>query len=410
VKSVEEAAHEILASFRPIGEERLPLLSALGRFLSGDVFARFDSPLFDNSAMDGYAVRADELASASDGAPLALFVRGESRAGGAPPEPLAPHSAMRIFTGAPLPALADAVVLQEDTQRDGERVQLREAPRPGDNVRARASDLRRGELALTSHSRIGPGEVALLASQEYASVTVFRRPRVAILATGDELRDIGEPARPGSIVNSNAYALAAQVLEAGADPWLLPPVGDRLEEVRDAVRAGLVADVLVMSGGVSVGEYDVVRDALAAEGVALDFWKVRMKPGKPLAFGRHGAVPLLGLPGNPVSAFVTFELFVRPGLRKMLGSLTPARPRVRVRLAEPWRRKAGRTEFARARLEPSDHGLVARLAARQGSGAVTALANVQALVVIPAECEALEAGAPLEALLLSSFPGADSDS
>jgi molybdopterin molybdotransferase len=402
MKSVEEACESVLAAFSPCGEERVPLLSALGRHLSVDLHARFDSPSFDNSAMDGYAVRASEFASVTSEQPNTCLVVGESRAGGPPPAPLAPGSAMRIFTGAPIPEGADAVVLQEDTNREGERVSVRERPRTGDHVRARASELRAGALALTQHTRIGPGEIALLASQEFASVTVFRKPRVAIVATGDELRDIGEPARPGSIVNSNAYALAAQVLEAGGDPWVLPVAGDRVAEVRAALRTALRADVLVLSGGVSAGDYDVVRAALEAEGIALDFWKVRMKPGKPLAFAQAGDVPVLGLPGNPVSAFVTFELFVRPGLRKMIGALQPVRPRVRVALAAPLTRKPGRVEFARARIERDGERLVARLAARQGSGAVSALANVDALVIVPAETTELDAGSTLEALLLAT--------
>jgi len=404
VKTVDEAAREILESFAPLGEERVALLSALGRFTSGEIRARFDSPPFDNSAMDGYAVRAHQLLGASQATPVRMAVRGESRAGGELPEPLAAAAAMRIFTGAPMPAEADAVVLQEDTARAGDEVAIHEAARAGANVRTRGSDLRVGELALPAHAPIGAGEIALLASQEFASVTVHRRPRVAILSTGDELRDIGEPARAGSIVNSNGYALAAQVLEAGGEPWLLPPVPDRLDEARRALRQALSADVVVLSGGVSVGEYDVVRDALAAEGLTLDFWKVRMKPGKPLAFARSGKVPVLGLPGNPVSAFVTFELFARPGIRKMLGSASPARPRVRVRLVERLERKPGRMEFARARLLRRGESLEAELLRRQGSGAVTALAGVDALLVLPAEAETLAAGCELEAILLSSLP------
>lgn len=405
MKSVDDAATEILAAFLPIGEERVALLSARGRFASQDVSAVYDAPSFDNSAMDGYAVRAGELVGAARTAPVTLPVRGESRAGGGMPPVLAPGSAMRIFTGAMLPEGADAVVLQEDTERIGDQVRVHEAPRRNENVRGRGSDLRAGSCALARHTEIDAGAIGLLASQDMASVSVFRRPRVAILGTGDELRDIGEPARPGSIVNSNAYALAAQVLEAGGEPWVLPPAGDRLDEVRTALRAGLVADVLVMSGGVSVGDYDVVRSALEAEGVALDFWKIRMKPGKPVAFARHGRVPVLGLPGNPVSSWVTFELFVRPGLRTMLGDPRPQRPRIRVSLAEPLRRSPGRTEFARAQLECSADGATrARLVRRQGSGAVPALVGVEALVVIPAECESIDVDEPLDALLLGRPP------
>lgn len=405
MKRVDEAAAEILAAFSPIGEERVALLAALGRFTSQELRAVYDSPSFDNSAMDGYAVRAGEVTGASRTAPVALPVRDESRAGGTVPPSLAPGSAMRIFTGAMLPEGADAVVLQEDTTRDGDRVLIQEAPRVGENVRRRASDLRAGTTMLPRQTALDAGALGLLASQDIAAVSVYRRPRVAILGTGDELRDIGEPARPGSIVNSNAYALAAQVVEAGGEPWVLPAAGDRLEEARAALRAGLVADVLVMSGGVSVGDYDIVRAALEAEGVPIDFWKIRMKPGKPVAFAKHGRVPVLGLPGNPVSSWVTFELFVRPGLRKMLGDPAPQRSRVTVRLAAPLTRTPGRTEFARARLERGEGDtLLARLAARQGSGALPALVGVDALVVLPAEREAIGTSEPVEAILLGRVP------
>jgi molybdopterin molybdotransferase len=404
VREVEAAQAEILDAFASIGEERVALLVALGRFTSQALVARNDSPPFDNSAMDGYALRASDTQGATPVAPAVLAVRGESRAGGEMPSALVEQAAMRIFTGAPMPVGADAVVLQEDTAREGERVQVHEPARAGANVRKRGSDLRGGALAVDRHVAIGAGEIALLASQDFASVPVFRRPRVAILATGDELRDIGEPARAGTIVNSNAYALAAQTLEAGAEPWVLPTVGDRVEEARAAIRAGVRADVLVISGGVSVGEYDVVRAALAAEGIELAFWKIRMKPGKPVAFARAGAVPVLGLPGNPVSAWVTFELFVRPGLRKMLGDPRPDRARVRVRLAAPLARTPGRTEFARARLRRTDTGLVAELALRQGSGSLPSLVGVDALVVIPADAERLAEGSELDALLLGPYP------
>ena len=401
MKEIAEASREILEAFAPIGEERVPLLSALGRHLSRDFTARQDLPAFDNSAMDGYALVAADIAGATHDAPAALPVIGESRAGGPIPPPLAPKSAMRIFTGAPLPAGADAVVLQEDTRRSDDVVSVLEAARAGDNVRKQGSDLRVGARALARGARLGPGALALLASQDAASVHVYRRPRVAILSTGDELRDIGEPARPGTIVNSNAYALAAQVREADCEPWVLPTVPDRLDDARASIRAGLAADVVVLSGGVSVGEYDVVRDALVAEGIELSFWKVRMKPGKPLAFAQKGRVPVLGLPGNPVSAWVTFELFVRPGLRKMLGDAHPERPRITVTLAEPITRKAGRTELARARLVRREGGLVAQLAARQGSGSLPALAEVDALVVIPGDAERIDTSQSLEAILLS---------
>jgi molybdopterin molybdotransferase len=401
IRTVDQAIAEVLAGFGPLGAERLSLGQALGRHLVGPFAARSDSPDFDHSAMDGYAVRAADVASV----PASLPVAGESRTGGPTPAPLAPGSAMRIFTGAPLPAGADAVVIQENTERHGSHVEVKTSAEPWANVRRRGSDLRAGDPALPAGAHLGPGEIALLASQDVGSVEVFRKPRVAIVCTGDELRDIGEPARPGSIVNSNAYALTAQVLEAGADPWLMPAVHDDRSRVAAAIRSALVADVVVLSGGMSVGDHDVVREALAEAGVELAFWKVQMKPGKPVGFAVHGRVPVVGLPGNPVSAFVCFELFVRPGLRAMLGDPAPQRPRLPVKLARPYKHTPGRTELARARLSRSASGYLADVSPRQGSGSLPSIVGVDALVIIPAESSEVGVGEPLEALLIGRLPG-----
>jgi len=401
MKTVDEASAEIFAAFDPVGTERVALLEALGRFSAEPVLARYPLPSFDQSAMDGYAVRASEIAHADAASPVTLPCVGESRAGGFPPSPLSPGSAMRIFTGAMLPAGADAVVLQEDTERSGDTVQIGTSVRPDDNVRRRASDLVQGAVCCTRQAELGSAEIGLLASQDMASVIVARRPRVAILCTGDELRDIGEPSRPGSIVSSNSYALAAQVREAGADPWLFPTLPDDRALSAAAIREALSADVIVLSGGVSVGDYDVVRMALGDAGIALSFWKIQMKPGKPVSFAKHGRVPVLGLPGNPVSSWVTFELFVRPGLRKMLGDPRPFRRRTEVRLAKPVKRSPGRVEFARARLTLERGELpVAHIGTRQGSGSLPALVGVDALVVLPMERAELAAGEVLEAIVL----------
>jgi molybdopterin molybdotransferase len=400
MKAVAEASQAILSSFAPLAEERVSLLSALGRFASTEVRAQYEAPAFDNSAMDGYAVRASEVVGATEDSPVRLPVHGESRAGAPPEISLRPGTAMRIFTGAALPHGADAVVVQEDTAREGDDVLLRFAAKVGHHVRARGSDLRVGSALLPRLGLLGSGEIGLLASQDIATVRVFRKPRVAILCTGDELREIGEWIRPGSIVNSNAYSLAAQVLEAGGEPVVMPSVGDRKDDVVEAITQGLMADVLVLSGGVSVGDYDVVRAALETAQVSLEFWKVRMKPGKPVSFGRAGSVPVIGLPGNPVSSWVTFELFVRPGLRRMLGDPHPQRPRAIVHLNAGWKRKPGREEYLRARLTAGPRGLTATPLAHQGSGDLSSLTGVDALVVVPSEVAEIGPEDPLEALLL----------
>lgn len=412
MKPISEALAAMLPAFAPRGQERVQLESALGRILAEPSLAREDLPPFSNSAMDGYAVRAADLVGASSESPRALPLCGESRAGEVAPPTLEAGAAIRIFTGAPLPEGADAIVMQEDTSRAGEEVSFSTAPRAGAHVRARGEDLRVGAPMLARGQRLGPGEIGLLASQGHAAVSVWRRPRVAILSTGDELRDVSDPPRPGSIVNSNAYALAAQVREAGGEPWILPIVPDRLEEVVAQVKVGLSADLLLTIGGVSVGDYDLVRQAFDAVGVAPQFWQVAMKPGKPLSFGLYGPEGervVVGLPGNPVSAMVTFEVFVRPGLRAMQGDPCPFRRAQEVSLAAAHAHKTGRTELARARLETdAQGGLVAHLHPRQGSGALTSVAGAEALVILPAEQATFEAGARLRALLLSEARGAAS--
>ena len=405
MRTIGQALQSILPAFQPRGRARLPLLQARGLHLCEALLARHDAPEFDNSAMDGWAVRAADLAAASPSAPVALPARGESRAGGPSPGPLAVGTAARIFTGAPLPAGADAVVMQEDVERRGDAVLFSAPTSTGRHVRARGSDLSAGAPLLPAGARLGPGELALLASQELASVTVWRRPQVAILTTGDELRDPGDDPRPGTVVNSNALALAAAVAEAGGEPRVLPAAPDRREAIAAAVADGLQSDLLLTVGGVSVGEYDLVREALEAAGVRLELWKVAMKPGKPLAFGRAGAVPVLGLPGNPVSALVTFEVFARPGIRRMLGDPAPYRPRVEVALAEDARHAAGRLELCRARLVRQGGRLLARLHALQGSGSLPSLVGVDAYVLLPADRERFAAGERLPALLLGE-PGA----
>ncbi|MGE0708337.1 MAG: gephyrin-like molybdotransferase Glp [Planctomycetota bacterium] len=406
MKPIAQALAEMLPAFRPLGAERVALLDALSRVLAEDVVARADSPPFDNSAMDGYAVRSADLVAARADSPVRLPLAGESKAGDAAPPALLAGRAIRIFTGAPLPAGADAVEMQEQVEREGDVAVLRAPVPAGQHVRPRAEDLAVGLPMLGRGTVLGPGELGLLASQGYAAVSVARRPRVAILSTGDELRDVSDAPRPGSIVNSNAYALAAQVREAGGDPWILPNTRDVLDEVVARVREGLTADVLLTIGGVSVGEYDLVKDAFAAAGVTPAFWQVAIKPGKPLSFGTHGERVVVGLPGNPVSAMVTFEVFVRPGLRAMLGDPRPHRRPTHVRLAAAHRHRTGRTELVRAALADAPGGLpAATLNARQGSGSLTSMVAVDALVILPAERERFEEGEVLDALRLDDPRG-----
>jgi molybdopterin molybdotransferase len=399
--SIREAVDLLLPHFPPRPPEPLPLLAALGRVLCEDVVATVDLPPFDNSAMDGYALR---FADASHESGHVLPVQGESRAGGPSIGKLLPGHAMRIFTGAPLPVGADTVVMQEDTSRSGDHVTLREPPRAGAHVRKRGFDVRAGTPLLASGTVLGPGELALLSAQDVPKVNVHRRPRVAVLCTGDELREVGSTPRPGSIVNSNAYALHAAILQAGGEPVLLAPARDDVGEITERVREGLEADVLLTVGGVSVGEYDLVTQALAAVSVHTAFHKVAIKPGKPLLFGTRGGVPVIGLPGNPVSALVTFEVFVRPGLLQMRGVRTPFAEPVVVELTDAYEAGGSRTELARARLRAEGGRILATLNARQGSGALTSMVGVDALVVFPRGSRRFEAGASVHAIRLADTP------
>jgi molybdopterin molybdotransferase len=396
--SIADAAAAMLPRFAPLGVERVPLDRALGRFLAAPLVAREDIPSFDNSAMDGYAVHAADLAAA----PVVLPLAGESRAGGEWPRPLARGATMRIFTGAPMPDGADAVVMQEDVERDAGGVAFRAPSRPGKHVRRRAEVLAIG--APLFEGAIGIGEIGLLASQGFAEVPVLRRPRVAILSTGDELRELGEPARPGTLIDSNSHALAAAVREAGGVPIVLPRASDDRAAIERALRDAIAAsDVLVTCGGVSVGEYDLLHDSLDAIGAETIFWKVRVKPGKPIRFAMSGAVPIVALPGNPVSALLTFELFVRPGLRRMFGDPRPFRSAIDVELARSMPAPGSRTELARARLEPRAGALpLAHPHRDQGSGTLTSLVALDALVIVPEGAEGLEAGSVARALDLRS--------
>lgn len=394
--SIRQALDQMLPAFQPLGSESVALLECAGRVLAVDVHAADALPAFDHSAMDGYAVRhADVQPGAS------LPVTGEVRAGGVP-EPLASGAAMRIFTGAPLPPGADTVIIQENTERADSQVRIKALPRARANVRARGSECARGALLLEAGITLGPGELGLLAAEGCSSVRVYRRPRVAILPTGDELRPLSAPVRPFSIVDSNTYALAAALGQAGCQPLPLAIAGDRDDELDARIRECSNADVLLTVGGVSVGAYDLVAAALQRAGITIAFHKVAIKPGKPLLFGTREQLRVIGLPGNPVSALVVFEVFVRPCLRRMSGSTAPFREVIEVELAEPYEHSPGRTEFVRARVQRDGSRWVARLQAQQGSGALTSLARASALVILPAEVSQFAAGQRLQALALVS--------
>ncbi len=407
--SVDEALEYILKHFEPLEPEEVEILDALDRVLAEDVYSDMDIPPFDNSAMDGYAVQAADTAEASSEAPTTLQVIGDLAAGYTTYLVVVPGTAIRIMTGAPLPAGADAVVRFEETSEGlsaSERAlspwalylpsgTSASGPRVGnqiavfnqvvirENVRLAGEDIREGELVLGEGTILRAQEIGVLASLGRARVRVIRRPRVAILATGDELITIDEPLAPGKIRNSNEYSNAALVQRYGGVPIRLGIARDDVDELTAKIREGLAqgVDLFLTSAGVSVGDYDVVKDVLSAEG-EMHFWQVRMKPGKPLAFGVIQGVPILGLPGNPVSAMVSFEQFARPAILKMLGKTRLRKPTVEAILEEDVK-SSGRRNFKRAVITRRDGEYYASVTGPQGSGVLTSMVKANGLVIIP---------------------------
>ncbi len=404
--TVAEAATQIVAAVRTLDAERVPLSTARERVLAEHVVSPVDLPPWDNASMDGYAVHADDVRGASKEAPVTLAVVGTIAAGGRASRPLARGEAYRIMTGAPVPDGADGVIRVEDSDAGVDRVALYDDRDAGRNVRPRGEDLSAGAVALARGAWLGPAQLGVLASVGCASVPVTRRPRVAILTTGDELVDVDrfDAVRRGErIVTSNSYTLDALVRATGGDPIAL----GLLPDDPDALRAWLSAlpphDLLITSGGISVGAFDHTRGVLSDLGAELAFWRVQIRPGAPLGFGRWRGAPWIGLPGNPVSSMVTAELFVKPALRRMLGMPKVFPQPVPVRLTGPITTAAARTHFLRAVVSAGVDGqLEARLTGPQGSGLLTSMARANALVVVPSGRSRAEAGDTLAAILLGA--------
>lgn len=395
-----EARRRLLSLLNPLGRERVALPQACGRVLVETVHSPVDLPAFANSAMDGYAVCYADLPATPVGSVLPVI--GESRAGHAGPD-LTPGSAQRIFTGAPLPAGADTVVIQENVHRDGAMIRLEGQVHAGDHVRHVGEDVRRGEAVLAPGTRLGPFHLSLLASLDWTTVEVSRRPQLSIVCTGDELRLPGESGRDanhrlGSLPESNGIAIAALAESVGAHVTLLPLGPDRIEVLAPLFQEALATcDVLVTIGGVSVGDYDVVQAALQRAGVTIDFYKVGMRPGKPLLVGRYENKLTIGLPGNPVSAQVTACLFLVPVLRALQRDNRAVAPFVKRRLSSDYRHAPGRRAFFRATVEGDE----VTLQSRQGSGSVLSMATANALVTFHEESHGAAAGELVETLLLS---------
>lgn len=381
--SVSEALATILAQVQPLGAERVVITEALNRVLAEDIRAPFHVPPFDNSAMDGYAVRHADISSATPDQPLTLPVAYDLPAGALPPAPLPPGTAVRIMTGAVLPEGADTVVMQEDTVAHEGMVSILKAPFQGANIRHSGEDIRAGELLFPRGTTVRPGHIGTLASIKRAIVSVYQRPRVAIVSTGDELVDIDQDLVPGKIVTSNSYSLAALVADSGSLPLVLNIARDTHASLKERLSEALHADLILTSGGVSVGDYDFVKPVLQELGLAMKFWKVAMRPGQPLAFGTIGTVPVFGLPGNPVSAMVSFEQFVRPALRKMCGCTKLYRRTITARSRNRIAARQGRMFFVRCVVSEENGVYYATTTGEQGSGILTSMARANGLMIVP---------------------------
>lgn len=392
----DEALARVLQDVPRLGHEIVTLTDANGRVLAESVSAEFPLPPHDYSAMDGYALHTGSIVGEP---PWSLPVRGESRTGRAP-SPLDPGSMCRIFTGAEIPEGANTVVMQENVERVGDRAVLAARPHEGEHVRRAGEDVQAGTVVLEVGTRLGPYHLGLLAAVDRGHVAVAKRPRLTIVSTGDELRAPGSPRRPASIPESNGVAIAALASSVGAVVEIREPArDDAAETVRKFADALATSDVLVTIGGVSVGDYDVVRPALEAAGVRLDFYKVAIKPGKPLTLGRRGDTVVLGLPGNPVSAQVTFSLFGLPLLRRMQGDARGRPVTRRLRLGGRITQKTGRLGFYAAKIA----GDVATPLSGQASGSTTSLASADALVVVPADSTGHGAGELADVIFLGDL-------
>lgn len=412
--SVEEALDKVLSYVEVLETEAVPILEAMGQVLAGDIASRIDIPPLDNSAMDGYAVRAGDTQGAGGQSPRLLRVIDTVIAGSISQQEVTPGTAIRIMTGAPVPGGADSVIRFEDTDEDrrqgsgtGEIGILCEV-NPGKNIRRAGEDIARGAIALRKGTVLRPAEVGVLASLGMSTVEVIRRPVVAVLATGNELVDIDQPLPAGKIYNSNTYSVASLVRRYGGIPRILGIALDSEASLLNKLGQGLDADMLITSGGVSAGDYDMVKDVLASEG-EITFWTVRMKPGKPLAFGtfrgvaKNGnpkRVPHLGLPGNPVSSMVTFELFARPAMLKMMGKKNLAKPVVEAVLEEPAVNTDGRRLYIRAIVTRRDGQYYAHLTGPQGSGILTSMSLANGLVIVPEDTASVKAGEVVKVIML----------
>jgi molybdopterin molybdotransferase len=398
--TVDEALEKILSHIHNLGIEKVSLSEVLGRVIAEDIYARRNIPPLNNSGMDGYALRSEDIQRTSPQDPVRLEVVEDLPAGFISKKKLERGQAIRIMTGAPIPEGANTVVPVEETKKEGRFVLILKATVPDENIRKSGEDVKKGECVISHGDTIQPAEVGMLASVGRSFVSVYQRPLVAILCTGDELVDVDGELDEIKIISSNSYTLAAQVKECGAIPVQLGIAKDRKEEIEEKLRQGMRADVLISSAGVSVGDYDFVKEVMKNLGLEMAFWKVAMKPGKPLAFGTIQGKPVFGLPGNPVSSMVSFEQFIRPSLLKMMGHRQIFRPVVEALLQEDIGKKPGRRHFIRAFVSFKEGCYFTTTTGDQGSGILQSMVKANGLIIIPEDQEIVRAGEKVKVQLL----------
>ncbi len=401
MRSVEEALKTVLDNTKVLGTERISIQDAHGRVLAEDVTSGLFHPPWDNSAMDGFAVRWDDIKNASKESGVKLRIVADVRAGIMPDKPVNKGEAIRIMTGAPVPDGADTVVRVEDTKGEGDSVNIFYAGKRGENVRHKGENIKKGDTVLSKGSVLNAAHIGVMAMVGKPVVSVYRRPKVMVLATGDELADLDEEITENKIPNSNGYTVAAQVIEAGGIPHLLGIARDNKESLREKIGEGLGGDMLLVSGGVSVGMYDFVKDILKEYGIDMKFWTVGIRPGHPIAFGLVGDKPIFGLPGNPVSTMVTFEVFARPALLKMSGHTSLSRPIVDAVYEGEFRTRPGRTNYVRAVTRYKDGKYYVRSTGDQGSGILISMSQANSFMVLPPDKEKVLQGEDVKVQLFT---------
>jgi molybdopterin molybdotransferase len=398
--SVEDALKLILSTTPILGMEKVDIITALGRVIGENIYSPSDIPPFDNSAMDGYAVKSEDTKGASIDHPAVLMVIEDLPAGYVAKGKIKKGEAIRIMTGAPLPQGADSVVMVEETEASGDKVKIFNEAEINQHIRKAGEDVKKGELVIPQGTVLRPAAIGMLASLKRSFVSVYQRPLISILCTGDELVDVDGELKAGQIVSSNSYTLASQVNECGGIPLLLGIARDRKDELEQKFREGLRADVIISSAGVSVGDYDLVKGVLQDLGMEMKFWKVAMRPGQPLAFGTIGGKPTFGLPGNPVSSMVSFEQFVRPYLLKMQGHTRIFRPVIEAIWQEGFVKKTERKYLVRCMVSKKEGAYIASSTGEQGSGILKSMVLANGLAIFPEEKEVIKAGEKVKVQLL----------